>query len=160
MTISVIVAFCLVLVTSTIHYKTLRWLSSRASRVVKVPERQILLSVFVLFLAHLFQVALYAIAYRVLEIQIVVGAFGGRRMTTMLDYFYYSFVCFTSLGIGDIFPIGHLRFMTGMEALNGLLLIAWSGSFLFISMQRLWPWNDCLNCRGPIRGIKEQQDKK
>lgn len=44
------------------------------------------------------------------------------------------------LGLVDVFPGGHLRFITGVEALNGLLLISWSGSFVFIAMGKLWPW--------------------
>lgn len=58
----------------------------------------------------------------------------GRTIADPLDYFYFSIVSYTSLGHGDVFPSGHLRFITGVEALNGLLLIAWSGSFIYIVM--------------------------
>jgi len=36
----------------------------------------------------------------------------------------------------------------GIEALNGLLLIAWTGSFIFLAMGHLWPWQ---NCKEPQR---------
>jgi len=45
---------------------------------------------------------------------------------------------FTTLGFGDVIPYGAIRFMTGMEALTGLVLITWSASFAFIEMQRHW----------------------
>ena len=45
----------------------------------------------------------------------------------------------TTLGYGDIEPFGILRFLTGIEALAGLVLITWSASFLFVEMQRYWP---------------------
>ena len=73
----------------------------------------------------------------------VLGGFGGLGVTDWLGYFYFSIVSYTSLGLGDVFPTGHLRFITGVEALNGLLLIAWSGSFIYIAMGKLWPWQPC-----------------
>ena len=43
-----------------------------------------------------------------------------------MDVFYFSLVSYTSLGLGDIVPTGHLRFVAGVEALNGFLLISCS----------------------------------
>ncbi len=34
--------------------------------------------------------------------------------------------------------MGNLRFLSGLEALTGLVLIAWTASFTFIEMQQLW----------------------
>ena len=45
---------------------------------------------------------------------------------------------FSSLGYGDVIPQGALRALAGFEALNGLLLIGWTASFLFVEMQRFW----------------------
>jgi hypothetical protein len=47
-------------------------------------------------------------------------------------------VCFTTLGLGDLVPVGAVRFMTGTEALTGFVLIAWSASFTFVEMERFW----------------------
>ena len=54
------------------------------------------------------------------------------------DYFYYSAVTYTSLGFGDVIPVGPLRLLSAIEALTGLVLIAWTASFAFFLMQRLW----------------------
>ena len=86
----------------------------------------------------------YALGDRVLAL----GSFGGVAVTEPLDYFYFSIVSYTSLGLGDVFPNDHLPFITGIEALNGLLLITWSGSFIYIAMGRLWPWQPCVEPRG------------
>ena len=53
-------------------------------------------------------------------------------------YPYFSFACYTSLGIGDIVPVGGLRLLAGIEALNGLMLIGWSASFLLVEMRERW----------------------
>ncbi|MCA9111260.1 MAG: two pore domain potassium channel family protein, partial [Planctomycetaceae bacterium] len=54
------------------------------------------------------------------------------------DYGYFSFVAYTSLGFGDITPKGPVRFMTALETLTGLILIAWTASFIFLQMQVNW----------------------
>jgi hypothetical protein len=51
---------------------------------------------------------------------------------------YFSAETYTSLGFGDVTPSGHMRLLIGLEALNGLLLIAWSASFAYLSMERFW----------------------
>jgi len=52
----------------------------------------------------------------------------------MMDTIYFSLVNYTSLGLGDIYPTGHLRFLAGIASLNGFLLIGCSASFLFLYM--------------------------
>jgi hypothetical protein len=49
-----------------------------------------------------------------------------------------SFVTYTTVGYGDLVAGGYLRYLTGVEALTGLILITWSASFLFIEMGKYW----------------------
>jgi hypothetical protein len=58
---------------------------------------------------------------------------------TLLDCSYFSFVTFTTVGYGDIVATGPVRYLTGMQALTGFVLITWSASFLFLEMQKYWP---------------------
>jgi len=62
----------------------------------------------------------------------VVGNFNGG----VLDCVYFSFVNYTTLGYGDLVPVGYVRFLAGTESLVGLVLIAWSASFTYLEMQR------------------------
>ena len=55
-----------------------------------------------------------------------------------LDYVYFSALTNTTVGFGDFVPSGPVRFLAGMEALTGLVLITWSASFTFLEMQRYW----------------------
>ena len=55
-----------------------------------------------------------------------------------VDCVYLSFTCFTTVGFGDVVAIGHIRFLTVLEALTGLVLITWSASFLFLQMEQFW----------------------
>jgi len=93
---------------------------------------------------HFCQIAIYAVGFSVGHQILNLGSFSGEGVHAPLDYFYFSAVSYTSLGLGDISPKDHLRFLTGVEALNGLLMIAWSGAFLFVMMNRLWDWPPCV----------------
>jgi hypothetical protein len=55
-----------------------------------------------------------------------------------LDAVYFSAVTFTTVGYGDMIPVGAIRFLAGTEALVGLMLITWSASFTYLEMERFW----------------------
>lgn len=150
MIVAAMMAMSLVVATFLFHYAVLRWLSGGMARIPMTAGLRILVIVLVTLLAHLVEIGLYAGAYGVGTGALALGGFGGRIIAEPLDYFYFSIVSYTSLGLGDIFPTGHFRFITGVEALNGLLLIAWSGSFIYIAMGRLWPWRPCAEPGGSI----------
>ena len=54
------------------------------------------------------------------------------------DVLYFSLITYTSLGYGDIAPLGPARLLAGIESLIGLGLIAWSASFTYLEMQHHW----------------------
>lgn len=93
-----------------------------------------------LFLAHLFEVFLYALGLSLLdwagEGELTGAIVGGPGW--FADHFYFSIASYTTLGIGDILPHGNIRILAGLEALNGLVLVAWSASFTYLIMERLW----------------------
>ena len=66
------------------------------------------------------------------------GSFSG----SIADYLYFSFAAFTTVGFGDIVPLGPLRLLAGMEALTGFVLITWTASYLYIEMSRTWGVED------------------
>lgn len=147
MVYAVALAVSLVLLTFVFHYLVLRWLSGGMAQIPMSTGTRILIIVFAALAAHLAEVGIYAAAYALGNGVLAIGGFGGFTVTEPLDYLYFSIVMYTSLGIGDVYPTNHFRFIAGIEALNGLLLIAWSGSFIYIAMSRLWPWQDCA---GPV----------
>lgn len=62
----------------------------------------------------------------------------GAEGATWGDYYYYSAVTYTSLGFGDLTPTGDLRLLAAVEVLTGVVLVAWTASFLFLVMQKSW----------------------
>ena len=122
-----------------IHYGILFQLSRFISTLSIIkPHYRIVIGVFGLLGAHVIEVWLFAFGY---FFMINVGDFGtleGNFANTLQDCAYFSLTTYTSLGFGDIEPVGQLRFLAGIEALTGLVLITWTASFLFIEMQRTW----------------------
>ena len=97
------------------------------------------IKVFAAFAAHTVEVWVYAIAYYVFVDLLHLGRFSGDIEPDLFDFLYFSVVVYTSLGFGDILPIGHARLLAGVEALVGLLMIGWSASFTYLSMEKFWP---------------------
>ena len=98
----------------------------------------VLVIVFTLFWVHMAEVGIYAAAYYVSINHFEIGDLVGIDTDSPMLIFYYSGVVYTSLGFGDISPIGHLRFISQVEALNGLMLITWSASFTYLHMKAIW----------------------
>jgi len=124
-----------------IHYEILRWISLLIPRLNIRPRLRVLLGVFGALTAHVTQIWLFGIAYYWLAAYGKLGDLIGNTSGSLMDSVYFSFTTYTSLGFGDIEPIGDLRFLAGLEALTGLVLIAWTASFMYLEMSKYWKGN-------------------
>jgi hypothetical protein len=135
----VIFVCCLLVVSTTIvHYEILRWLNSRLPT-LRVPGRaKLVVVILAAFVAHAAEMALYGVALYILVAWLGAGSLAGTAGFSLANCLYFSAETYTSLGFGDLTPVGPVRLLAGVEALNGLLLIGWSASFTYISMERFW----------------------
>jgi hypothetical protein len=140
MLVAALAALLLVPLTVAVHYETLSLLIRWVDRKANHDRRSVVVVVLATFLAHSISVWLYAAAYFVLH-HGAWGSFGGEFRGTWLEFVYFSTVSYTSLGLGDVYPLGAMRLLTGIEALNGLTLITWSASFAYLVMRRVWTPN-------------------
>ena len=88
--------------------------------------------------AHALEVWVFALFYFWMHQTQGWGHFEGNFEGTLLDCAYFSFTTYTTLGIGDIAPHGKMRYLVGLEALTGFVLITWTASFLYLEMTRYW----------------------
>jgi hypothetical protein len=133
-----LVCTLLLCLTTLFHYETLRLLSLALPRMRVASRAKLMVVVIVAFLAHAVEIVAYAVVAYLLAHYSAAGTLGPRPGPSMSVALFYSAETFTSLGFGDVIPEGALRAIAGFEALNGLLLISWTASFLFVSMQRFW----------------------
>jgi hypothetical protein len=136
--ITLAIAGLLVVSTIVIHYEALRLMSALVSEWPRPPRLRILLVVIGCFLAHFVEICLYALAFFLVEAA-GLGALTGRLEGHAGDYLYLSAAAYSTVGFGDIYGTGALRLISALEAVNGLFLVAWSTSFTYLAMERLWP---------------------
>ena len=138
MFVTLLTTTLLVLAAVAIHLEAL-WLLARLLRKFHPrPRTGIAIAFLGALCAHLLEIAVFAVGIYMLDASPGHGELVGARSVIGEDCIYYSMVTYTSLGFGDLTPTGALRFLTGVETLTGLLLIAWTASFMFLQMQRLW----------------------
>lgn len=141
MMLSLAASILLVVLTIGVFYEVLRLTSAHLADLPVPPRARIVVVVLAAFLGHTIAVWLYAAAYWLLTAS-GLGAIAGVHDLGFFDHLYFSVVSYTSLGFGDQVPVGHARLLSGVEALNGLTLIAWSASFTYLAMERYWPMHD------------------
>jgi hypothetical protein len=133
-----VVALLLVALCTLIHYETLNALNMRLPSLRMPGRRKLLVVLFVAFLAHSIETVLYGISQFLLVQYADVGTIAGPTKFSLMACIYHSAETYTSLGYGDFTPEGPIRMLAGIEALNGLLLIAWTASFTYLEMERYW----------------------
>jgi hypothetical protein len=121
-----------------IHYEVLRYTSALLGRLTMPPRPRILVVMFAVFFAHTVEVWMYAVAYYLLNNHFGIGGFGGTLENHFTDYLYFSTSTYSSLGYGDVYPLGGLRLMAGIETIAGLVMIGWSASFTYLAMVKFW----------------------
>lgn len=94
----------------------------------RILPRVLILTAVLFLMLHLIEILLWALAYLYLP-EIV-------DLKTFEEAIYFSIVTFTTLGYGDVTLSGDWRVLSGIEAINGIVLIGWTTAFLFSVMQR------------------------
>ena len=84
----------------------------------------------IVFALHAIEIVIWAGAYQILMPVNELGSFE--------EAVYFSFVTFTTLGYGDITLSEGWRLLSGIEALNGILLVGWTTAMIFSVVQNIW----------------------
>lgn len=129
-------AALLVVTTVALHLFFLQIIWHLIARLSKITRLAVGLMILLAIGAHLVEIGVFQLGYELLGEEY--GHLEGYDHTRGLDGFYYSAVTFTSLGYGDLVPVGPIRILSAVEALTGLVLITWTASFAFLVMERSW----------------------
>jgi hypothetical protein len=127
------VAACVVLQYEALIYLWRRLAAHGGHRRVKV-----LHAVASLMLLHGVEIAIFGVVLRLLTLWPACGSLHGEPSTDLLDYLYFSGATFSTVGFGELWPVGPIRFLAATEALAGLVLITWSASFTYLEMEKAW----------------------
>jgi len=125
-----------------LHYEGLRLLSDRLPTPRHHHRRRVIFLILSLLLLHVVEVWIFGGAYYYLLHLEGYGELIGADGPTLVDCVYYSASVFTTVGFGDIYPVGAIRVMTGTEGITGLTMITWSASHTFVEMLKTWNNDD------------------
>jgi hypothetical protein len=129
----VLVAACVVL-----HYEVLSACQRYVPFVAHRQRPRTLILIGVVLALHVAEIWLFGIGYYVLAADFGLGTLQGLQTPNLRDFVYFSAMTYTTVGFGDVVPIGPVRFLAAIEAITGLVMIAWSASYTFLDMQRYW----------------------
>jgi hypothetical protein len=122
-----------------VHYEVLRNCISFLGTLSHRRRRRVVFLILIILATHVLEIWIFGLAYfGLLRFESFGGIDGMSALVAVVDYVYYSAMVYTTVGFGDLVPHGPIRFMSGMEALTGLVMITWSASFTFLEMQRDW----------------------
>ncbi len=134
----ILLTMSIVLASVLVHYLSLMGLSLLMPALRVAGPLKILIGVVGAILAHVIEAGLFAGAYYYMSGTPGWGELHGAYSGTYADSLYFSLTTYTTLGYGDIQPMGPVRYLAGLEALTGFVLITWTASYLFVEMRRYW----------------------
>lgn len=137
-----VVTVILIMITVGVHYQVLYGISVFLERIKIAGRYKVMLGVLMALIAHFIEIWIFGIAYYLIgnyhESPDKLVSVDGEIVNDFFSCIYFSFASYSSLGFGDIVPEGPIRFMAGIEAVIGLVFIAWTASLLYLEMQKHW----------------------
>ncbi len=126
-----------------VHYEGLLLTLRGLRRVGGAQRVKVLYGMFSMLVLHIIEVCIFGLVIWLLLQwpacgKIVSATSSETAALGLLDAFYLSAVTYTTVGFGDVVPVGSIRFVCGLESLAGFLLIGWSASFTYLEMERFW----------------------
>jgi hypothetical protein len=111
-----------------------KWISAHRGH----KRAKVLYAILSIIALHIVEIWVFAVAIWALLLWPATGSLHGPESADFLECVYLSAVTFSTVGFGDIAPVGAIRFLAGTEALTGFVLITWSASFTYLEMERFW----------------------
>jgi hypothetical protein len=122
-----------------VHYEGLgvlsNWLLKRQEHHQRI---KVLYAIFGILFLHIIEIWIFGFFGWLLLEYPNTGTVNGAHPLILLDSVYLAAASFTTVGFGDLTPVGPIRFLSGTTGLTGLVLITWSASFTYYEMERFW----------------------
>jgi len=149
-----LVGVMLALVCVGVHYEGLSLATALIRNATSAHRMRVVIAIVAGLIAHVIEVYVFATGWYVLH------GLDMARLTIerpdFTDLSYFSFVTYSSLGYGDVVPLGDARLLAGLEALVGLVLIAWTASFTYFEMTLYWGDDE----RGPSARLRRPRPRQ
>jgi hypothetical protein len=121
-----------------VHYEGLVLTQRRIAREHVRRRLKVLHAISLLIVLHVVEIWIFGLLMWTLLLWSACGAIAGPASVHFFDHIYLSAVSYTTVGFGDVAPVGPIRLLVATESLVGLVLITWSASFTYLEMERFW----------------------
>lgn len=121
-----------------VHYEGLVITQRRIAKEHLRRRLKVLHAISLLILLHVIEIWIFGLTMWMLLLWPAAGSIAAPGSVHFLDHIYLSAVSYTTVGFGDVAPVGPLRLLVATESLVGLVLITWSASFTYLEMERFW----------------------
>lgn len=121
-----------------VQYEGLIFAWRRLSRRTRHSRAKVLYGIFSIIMIHVIEIWIFGTVLWLLLQWPATGGLVGPSAADFLECIYLSAVTFSTVGFGDVAPVGAIRFLCGTEALSGFVLLTWSASFTYLEMERFW----------------------
>jgi hypothetical protein len=138
MLLFILVTIVAVVASVLFHLASAETLISRWRRYKKLRRWRLAILIVAFIFVHLIEAAIFAVVLGILLNNGNYGTLEGVELESFGSLFYYSAITYTTVGYGDITPVGGIRIFAAVEALVGMVLVAWTASVIFTVMQRTW----------------------
>ena len=99
---------------------------------------KVVYAILSVILIHVLEIWVFGVTIWALLWWPAAGELSGPEYADIFECVYLSAVTFSTVGFGDIAPVGPIRFLSATEALCGFVLITWSASFTYLEMEKFW----------------------
>ena len=134
----VLATFAAVAVAVMLHYEGLAAMSGRLARRSAQRRRKVLYAISAILVLHIVEIWIFGVTCWLLLMWPACGHIAGSANMHLFDAVYLSAVTYSTVGFGDLAPVGAVRFLIGTESLVGFVLITWSASFTYLEMAHFW----------------------
>lgn len=128
----------LVIACVAFHGAALQYVATKLFYEKEFSFKRISVFICIVIVAHLIEITMFTIAYVLLCPHPDFGSIAGLNEADWREHFYFSAVTYTTTGYGDLTPAGNMRLLATIEALTGMIMIAWTASLAFLIMHRYW----------------------
>ena len=134
----ILVTIIAIVLSVLLHMISAQWLLSLWSRNTSLRRWRIAFIIVVFIFVHMIEITIFAVSIGFLVNDGGYGSLTGVDVSDIGSLVYYSAITYTTVGYGDVTPVGDIRLFAAIEALSGMVLVAWTASVIFTVMQRIW----------------------
>jgi hypothetical protein len=128
----------IVVLTILVNYEVLNIVWKHIPKIEKSPRKCIVYIMLAILAGHTFAVWIYGFGYLMIAEIFYKEALIEQGFDGFIQYLFASAQIYSSFGGAELFSLGTMRFLASIEALNGIVMVAWTFSLTYVVIDKTW----------------------